>query len=63
MCAMSQSDIKDMAKKNKKDASPSMPMVRRTCTACGGTGIHVWPSGNRDRCMGCDGKGYTLSYF
>lgn len=51
------------AKKNKKDDSPSMPMVRRTCTACGGTGIHVWPSGNRDRCMGCDGKGYTLSYF
>lgn len=51
------------AKKNKKDDSPSMPMVRRTCTSCGGTGIHVWPSGHRDRCMGCDGKGYTLSYF
>ena len=50
-------------KKNKKDDSPSMPMVRRTCTSCGGTGIHVWPSGHRDRCMGCDGKGYTLSYF
>ena len=38
-------------------------MVRRTCTACGGSGLHIWPSGNRDRCMGCDGKGYTESYF
>lgn len=39
------------------------PSVKHTCTNCMGTGIYVWPSGNRDRCLACDGKGYTLNYW
>lgn len=33
-------------------------VTRQRCSNCRGTGVYVWPSGNRVTCWACDGRGY-----
>lgn len=33
-------------------------VTRQRCSNCMGTGVYVWPSGNRVTCWACDGRGY-----
>lgn len=34
-------------------------VTRQRCSNCMGTGVYVWPSGNRVTCWSCDGRGYV----
>lgn len=45
-------------KQRMRNGSSGSLVTRDVCSNCNGTGISVYLSGKREKCMACDGKGY-----